>query len=50
MSGFLHLLLALGGLAAAAAVGMMCLVCLMVWFAGTSEKEPSQAWRHADKP
>jgi hypothetical protein len=49
MSEFLHLLLAIGGLAAAAAVGLMCVVSLMVWLAGSSEKEPSEAWRHADK-
>jgi len=49
MNDFLHLILALGGLAAAAAVGLMCLVCMVVWLAGRSEKQPSEAWRHADK-
>lgn len=50
MSAFLNVLLTIGGFVAAAAVGVMCVVCLMVWFAGTAEKEPSEAWRHADKP
>jgi hypothetical protein len=50
MNAFLHVIMALGGLAAAAAVGVMCLVCLFVWFGGSAEKEPSEAWRRqADK-
>ena len=49
MNDLLHLLLAVAGLIAATAVGVMCAVCLVVWLAGMSEKEPSEAWRHADK-
>jgi hypothetical protein len=34
MSGLINKLLMLGGLASAAAVAVMCLVCLVVWLAG----------------
>ena len=49
MSEFIHVILALGGLIAAAAVGVMCVICLLVWLGGSEQKEPSEAWRHADK-
>ncbi len=50
MNAFFHLMMELGGLAAAAAVGAMCLVCLVVWFGGGTEKHPSEAWRaHVDE-
>ncbi len=49
MHAFLHVVLALGGLAAASAVGAMCAVCLLVWFGGGTEKSPGETWRPADK-
>jgi integral membrane sensor domain MASE1 len=49
MNDFLHVILAIGGIVAAAAVAVMCVVCLFVWLGGSMEKEPSEAWRHADK-
>jgi hypothetical protein len=49
MSGILNFLLMLGGLAAAAAVGVMCVVALFVWMAGGSQKERTEAWRPADE-
>lgn len=50
MSAFIHVIVAIGGLVAAAAVGLMCVVCMVVWLAGRAEKQPSEAWRQADKP
>ena len=38
-----------GGLAAAAAVGTMCVVVLFVWIAGGVQKGRSEAWRQADE-
>ena len=49
MNGFLNFMLMLGGLAAAAAVGVMCVVVLFVWMAGRGQKERSEAWRPADE-
>ena len=50
MREFIHIIVAIGGLAAAAAVGLMCVVCMVVWLASRAEKQPSEAWRRADKP
>jgi len=49
MSAFLNFVLLLGGLAAATAVGVMCVVVLLVWMAGGPQKERSEAWPPADK-
>jgi hypothetical protein len=48
MHDLLQFLLALGGVAAAAAVGFMCGVVLLVWLSG-STRSPSETWRPADK-
>jgi hypothetical protein len=39
----------LGGVAAASAVGVMCGICLLVWWSGRNEKSPGEAWRPADE-
>ncbi len=39
----------LGGIAAASAVGVMCGICLLVWWGGQDEKNPGEAWRKADE-
>ena len=49
MPNLVNLLLILGGLVAAAAVGVMCVVVLFVWMVGGVQKGPGEAWRHADK-
>ncbi len=49
MNDFITVMLALGGLAAAAAVGGMCVVVLLVWLCGGIRRSPSEAWRAADK-
>jgi len=49
MSAFLDFMVMLGGLAAAAAVGGMCVVVLFVWIAGGPPKGRSEAWRPADE-
>jgi len=49
MTNLVNFVLILGGLAAAAAVGVMCVVGLFVWMAGGAQKSPSEAWRQADE-
>jgi len=49
MSGILNFILMVGGLAAAVAVGVMCVVVLFVWLVGGAQKERSEAWPRADK-
>ena len=49
MINLVNYLFILGGLAAAAAVGVMCVVVLFVWMAGGPQKGPSETWRRADE-
>lgn len=49
MSNFANYVFIVAGLAAAAAVGAMCVVVLFVWFAGRAQKGPSETWRRADE-
>ena len=49
MTALLDFLLLLGGLAAAAAVGTMCLVVLFVWIGGGLNRDRTETWRQADK-
>jgi hypothetical protein len=49
MNDFLNYVLMLGGLVAAVAVGVMCVVVLFVWLAGGAQKNRSEAWRPADE-
>lgn len=49
MTNFVNYLFIFGGLAAAAAVGAMCVVVLFVWMAGGAQKGPSETWRQADE-
>ena len=46
---FLDFIFLLGGAAAASAVAVMCVICLVVWWSGRDEKNPSEAWRKADE-
>jgi hypothetical protein len=49
MPDLINFVLILGGLAAAAAVGVMCIVVLFVWMAGGAQKDRSEAWRPVDE-
>jgi hypothetical protein len=49
MPSLVNFVLILGGLAAAAAVGVMCVVVLFVWMAGGAQKGSGEAWRRADE-
>lgn len=50
MTHLIQLLVFLGGLGAAVAIGVMCGVCLLVWLSGGRRTEdPSEAWREADE-
>ena len=49
MTTLVNFVLILGGLIAAAAVGVMCVVVLFVWMAGGAQKGPSETWRQADE-
>ena len=46
---FFDFIFFLGGAAAAGAVGVMCVICLVVWLSGRNKKHPGEAWRPADE-
>lgn len=49
MNALINFVIILGGLAAAVAVGTMCIVVLLVSLAGWAQKESGEAWRPADE-